>query len=331
MVLKAIKQVHDADVLVRKRVWHTKGKSGKWSEWQDLLKRSELVVPEISIARRTRSQTQQPQPRQQQPVSKSFHLPLGGTFTIYPNLLSLERQEDVTNELMDHSNLFRQYRIQGGPEPRAHFLLHSQATNEDFDSSLQPGYKYGTISMKARPLSLLPRVEQLADELLETCGVEDWNVGINPVFYRDARDYIGLHADNDQGEDCILTVLVKSPTTPRGVIIQTSHANSKSKAKRDGDEQYLLLVGAGDAYSMDGIMQLYYVHGVPSSLGDEQNGRIALVLRHGMFARYIRDSGQALDNVEPRIVIERSFGRIQGLVEGDSYSRAELRELGAHL
>ena len=233
----------------------------------------------------------------------------------------------LTKELIiDNAHNFRQYSIQGGPEPRAHWLLHEQASNQDFETSIQPGYKYGTITMKAKPLSMLPRLHKLAKDMATLCNVDTWNVGVNPVYYRDSRDYIGLHADNDQGEDKIMTILVKSPTPPRRVVIQTSPAKG-TKKKQEGDEQYELNIGAGDAYDMDGDMQQHYVHGVPSGGKD---GRIALVLRHGQYSTFSKDSGQALPNVEPRVVIPQTFGQIQGLAEGHSYSRMELRQLGAH-
>jgi len=167
-----------------------------------------------------------------------------------------------------------------------------------------------------------------SQEMQKVCNVKSWNVGVNPVFYRDCRDHIGLHADNDQGEDKILTVLVKSPEPPRRVLIQTTPPKG-TKAKQDGDVQYELNVGAGDAYDMDGDMQQYYVHGVPSN-SPGKDGRIAIVLRHGKFEMYHKDSGSVLSNVEPRVVIPRTFGQMNGLVEGDSYSRSQIRELGAH-
>jgi len=314
----------DKDILVRKRRWNAKNK--RWGDWETLLRRSQVVVDVASTTGRvTRSRSKQQ--RVQPPVSTSFSLPLGGTFNVYPDLLSTKQQEDLTEELIvKNAHNFRQYRIQGGPEPRAHWLLHEKATFDDFDSSTQPGYKYGTITMKAKPLCMLPLLENLAKEMQNVCHVDSWNVGVNPVFYRDARDHIGLHADNDQGEDKIMTVLVKSPDTPRRVVIQTAPQKG-TKKKQEGDQQFELNIGAGDAYDMDSDMQQHYVHGVPAGIKD---GRIAIVLRHGQFATFGKDSGHALEHVEPRVIIPRTFGRMKGLAEGHSYSRSEIRELGAH-
>lgn len=148
----------DTDFVVRRRSWNAR--SRRWSnEWEILLRKSE-----------------------QDGQSKTFQLPCGGSFTVHLNLLTLEEQEELIHELVDeNAHLFRQYRIQGGWEPRVHFLLHSEATDADFETSVQPGYKYGAITMKAKPLSLLPKLEQLSIQLLEIANVDSWNIGVNPV------------------------------------------------------------------------------------------------------------------------------------------------------
>ena len=222
--------------------------------------------------------------------------------------------------------MFRQYRIQGGPEPRAHFLLHEQASMEE--DIKQPGYKYSTITMKAKPLGLLPKLQSFATDMQSTCHVPQWNIGVNPVYYRDGQDHMGFHADNDQDEDLILTVLIRSPDRPRRVLIQAAPRKKGTTKRQDGDEQYELSLGAGDAYDMNGEMQQHYVHGVPSE--DDSAGRIAIVFRHGRYEEYTKDSGQALESLEPRVIIPQTFGQMKGLVEGDSYSRTQIREIGAH-
>jgi alkylated DNA repair dioxygenase AlkB len=114
----------------------------------------------------------------------------------------------------------------------------------------QPGYKYGTTFMKGRPLKELPLVNKIADKLKILCSVEKWNIGVNVVFYRDGKDRIGFHADDDQGESMILVVIPSSPQGSRTVVIQTK---KKKKADFvDGDEQFELLLSAGDGYDMDG-------------------------------------------------------------------------------
>ena len=103
------------DFIIRRRRWDAT--KLKWSDWLVLLTKDSPAVDNLA-----------------------FPLPRGGAFHIYPGLLSEERQEDLTQELAD-ANLFRQYSIQGQDEPRAHFLLHKEATttDENFDTSVQPG------------------------------------------------------------------------------------------------------------------------------------------------------------------------------------------------
>ena len=79
---------------------------------------------------------------------------------------------------------------------------------------------YGTITMKARPLYLLPHLQHLSNGLKSQCDVHCWNVGVDIMAYRDGRDSIGFHADNDQGEELLLTVLVTSPPKPRRVVFK---------------------------------------------------------------------------------------------------------------
>lgn len=188
-----------------------------------------------------------------------------GQLCIYANILPSDCQKAVTEELMQCSH-FRQYTIQGSPEPRTHFLLHDDAT-EDFDGDSQPGYGYGNcVRMKSRPLDTMPHVQMLSTamekmcrQLDDNCSTADnnavassyWNIGVNPILYRDGRDRIGYHADDDQGEELILSVLVSSPVgAARKVSIRRMH--SKNGGHKDKDEEYQLFLGAGDAYSMDG-------------------------------------------------------------------------------
>jgi len=288
--------------------------------------------------------------RPSKPESFLFEVCGGGQLRIYNNLVSETQQTAVTEELMQCS-YFRQYTIQNNPEPRAHFLLHDKATN-DFDGEDQPGYRYGSIRMKGRPLSLLPHVQQLAkdmeatlmcdylseniaDESMVEFGACFWNVGVNPVLYRDGRDRIGFHADDDQGEQLILSALVSSPAdTTRRISIRSRR--SKKSGNVEGDEQFELFLDAGDAYSMDGVLQKHYEHGVPSdqksvdgSPGGQQK-RIAIVFRRGQQVDQQNDSGQSFASLQPRIPVPHKIGSIQGLHEGLTYTRVQLNDMYAH-
>jgi hypothetical protein len=106
----------------------------------------------------------------------------------------------------------------------------------------------------------------------------------------------------------------------------------------DKQERVVLTLGTGDGYSMDGVMQQHYTHGVErvttrrKGLNQEgSNGRIAMVFRQGNKVTYKDDSGSpCLDLKPPDTVQEPKFGAIPGLVEGHIYSRGQLHALGAH-
>lgn len=201
--------------------------NGKWGQWDELLRRD---AP---------------------PGGFPLTLPRGGEMTIYPDHISTEMCQKMNEELQRNAHLFRQYRIQGCNEPRAHFLLHDEATH-DFEAE-QPGYKYGSITMKARPVSALPALKILSQSMQQICQVPNWNIGINPVYYRDGNDYMGFHADDDQGEQCIMAVLTSSPPQPRRIQIRPR--GNKLKEFLRGDVQLELLMQAGDAYRMDGTFK----------------------------------------------------------------------------
>jgi alkylated DNA repair dioxygenase AlkB len=167
----------------------------------------------------------------------------GGTLKIYPNLVHHMETKRVKEDLFS-CGLFRQYQIQGQNEPRLHFLLNDNATNDDFETSLQPGYSYANVKMKARPLKILPELEQLSQKLATVSGVDRWTIGVNPVLYRDCQDKMGSHADDDQGEQVILCLIVSSLQEARRVIITP---NDKKSIPAHGDEIIELKLRPGDA------------------------------------------------------------------------------------
>ena len=318
-----------SDAIMRIRTYN--GETKTWNRWETVLRRSEAQSPPA-----------------QSPLLFEYELKKKGKLRIYPSLLSLEEQQEVTQELLRNTDFFREYRIQGTKEPRAHFLLHENApdVNIDDDSTESPGYKYGRITMKARPLSNLPHVQEVSEKLKSISDVISWNIGVDIVAYRDGHDSIGFHADDDQGEQLIFTALFNHPAKHRRVLFKckprskdggkdnNNRRRSSSKPNPlDGDEEIELLLGAGDAYSMDGRVQCSYVHGVPKEeifVGDGDALRFAMVCRLGTFTKYTKDSGQKIDNLQPRAIIPQTFGQIKGLEEGKLYARSKLQAIGAH-
>jgi hypothetical protein len=205
----------------------------------------------------------------------------GGAIKVHSDMINSFDQIEVEEELLEHPELFREYPIQGGREPRANLFFHEKATD---DETVQPGYKYRSTRMKAISYKGYPSLESVSNQTAKHCSVPYWNIGVNAVCYRDGNDSIGYHADNDQGEDKILSefrstplslrilpssshlskpannaltfpilptaCLISSPPTPRVVRIRVER---KGKYVPDiGDEDILLRLHAGDAYEMDG-------------------------------------------------------------------------------
>jgi hypothetical protein len=154
-----------------------------------------------------------------------FRIPLsrGGELNVFPNLIDSKKVNRVKKELLE-SKFWRKYSIQGGDEPRLHFLVrfavglflsgwkpchtgpsssfshahlendahcfvifmnqaHDDATDE-FENTAQPGYRYANITMKARPLSSVPKLQQLSKDVADLRNIPNgkWNIGIHPVL-----------------------------------------------------------------------------------------------------------------------------------------------------
>jgi alkylated DNA repair dioxygenase AlkB len=257
--------------------------------------------------------------------SFTIHLKRGGRITIYPNLLSEEQCAEIKKELLE-SSLFRQYRIQGNDEPRMHFLLHEDATMDD--TQAQPGYHYASLNMKAKPLNLLPKLEELSGYIADVCGVDKWTIGVDPVIYRDGRDKMGNHADDDQGEKIICALLVAGAKARKVKIRTFTHLEPM-----EGDEQIELFLGPRDAYVMDGRMQESYSHCVPPDPTQENQDhaeRIAIVFRTGDERIFLKDSGRVCTDLSPRVKKKYNFGHGK-MQEGTMYTRRQLYDMEAHL
>ncbi len=169
----------------------------------------------------------------------------GGSLTLYPGWLSDERERRGLVRELNKCDLFRVYQTQSTNQPRAQFLLHKQA--HDVFEAPNPGYDYRVAKMKAFPLKRVKGVEQMWDRALDTCQVDDFRIGANVIYYRGSNDRIHYHADDNQGESVIFAVVVNTSRSRRCVSIKV-----KEKDLKDGDFEYKIFPGSGDAYLMDG-------------------------------------------------------------------------------
>jgi hypothetical protein len=124
---------------------------------------------------------------------KPFQVPLkhGGSLRVFVSLLDKYKRASVKAEMLNKVQ-YRRYPIQGTEEPRVHALYNRSACSVGHEGSnplnnhaiLSPGYRYGSIVMKSRPLSEIPEIYKLADEMAELCSVPDWNIGVETICYR---------------------------------------------------------------------------------------------------------------------------------------------------
>ena len=117
-----------------------------------------------------------------------------GELTIYRRMVETEDAMQLTDEILSRPHLFHQHKFQGfNKERRLQAQFHHKGT-DDFDSQ-QPGYCYNNhTTLKVRPISSIPSLEQLADRLETLCKVPAvWNIGATIVMFRNGRDKLGQH------------------------------------------------------------------------------------------------------------------------------------------
>jgi len=217
-----------------------------------------------------------------------YELPLGGKLVVVRGLLDPLQCQEYMKELFEtEDTLFRQYKIENQPEPRVHFLLHEKGSlfpeqdevTTGKRAAMKPtnvGYRYNGITMLAKPLTCCPRLRALSQELLPLCGSSQWGIGVNPVLYRDGVDSLDFHADNNQGEKVIMTLLLSVPAgqTGRRPVFIKGRPSIKEGTNRSvatalqpvSDELYELILAPGDAYIMDEQMQGQYLHSVEKTI-----------------------------------------------------------------
>mmetsp|Transcript_17218 Transcript_17218/g.49908 ORF Transcript_17218/g.49908 Transcript_17218/m.49908 type:complete len:1249 (-) Transcript_17218:777-4523(-) len=157
-----------------------------------------------------------------------------------------------------------------------------------------PGYYYHGIQMKSLPISSVPEVAQLSDQLatLYELPRKQWSIGVDLIIYRDGNDGIAWHADDTQEESIILCVVVESSNSrPRPLKIRSKR--KRGEKPKEGDEQIELFPGPGDAYEMDAKMQKRYEHCLPKN-GGCTSRRSVLIFRDGRSVPVTDDSGYSL-------------------------------------
>ena len=275
----------------------------------------------------------------------------GGVVRYYPSAIQEEDAERISSYLLssecDH---WRSY-VSNGKEPRLHFLV----VPKDCEGC---GYAYNTVKMKGVPPERCGALgRNYFNEFLGAVGnnTEDaqsmWT--LDAILYRSNKDHINKHADNKQGEQRILCIVIQS--NPRIVEIESNESCG------DIIEKITLLVRQGEAYEMDQSTQKCYQHQVPkmdekiekkykllfptasngvsSRDGDAtasradiaKEQRLALIFRLMQQKVVDRDSGIVVTDTCPPPKPSYAFGHVPGVEEGNVYTKNELEELGAHL
>jgi len=275
-------------------------------------------------------------------IDESIEIPLrrGGRLRVFPNFVADGRRTKVSGS-MDKCTLYRQYCKQNHEatkEARMQVLLSSKVNQVHNNSTKRgrPGYQYDGITMMAQPMSQVPQVEQLARDLAELYRLpeKEWNIGANLVCYRTGEDNMIWHSNCDQGEVLILCIVVESRNCTRPILIRPKGHNPL----QDGDEEIIVFVGQGDAYEMDGQMQLSYEHCMPKKEDDPNAKRTVVVFRHGRAASVMMDSGISIfaEPVTPTPKASRDACTLLGhpirdIVEAkEVYNKECLVKTGAH-
>jgi len=249
-------------------------------------------------------------------------LKLKGKFLFYPSFVSEERRHSLA-ENVKLCNL-RQYYFGPSeyPEPRVHVLLHSDACQESKSGTIgedtdhnNPGYQYHGVKLKAEPLSSATSIDALSHDLAEKYSLPEkkWNIGVDVVVYRDGRDRMGWHADDTQEEHIILCVVVECDVV-RPLKVRPKFRRGE-KAPSHGDEEIWIYPSKGDAYEMDGEMQINYVHSVDAYKGSSSWS--VLIFRQGKPTQIGNDTGKRSSILPPERPKSTYFGHPKaGIVEG---------------
>lgn len=184
----------------------------------------------------------------------------GGSIVYYPQMLTEERRKALALDCRMLEPEYRQYNLGTPFEPRVHVLLQKSE-----DCLLGLGYQYHGVAMKAQPIESCAEICSLCSDLATQFDLPDrkWNIGCDAIAYRSQSDSIGYHADDNQDETIVLTVI------PESTIVRPVHFRPKIKEKplHDGDEEVVLYARQGDgckyvftcSYSLSYILATYFV------------------------------------------------------------------------
>ena len=301
---------------------------GKYGQWQDIL------------AKHTKDSSSE---------TITLNLSRGGTLRILRNILHQDKRKELSRS-MHNCKLYRQYSLSrndrlnftGFKEPRSHVLLSSRVKSssvENVSNNEHPGYSYHGVQMKAFPIDKVPEVANYAEELARRYNLplNQWDIGVDMIAYKDGGDSIGWHSDDTQGESIVVCVVVDAPGEIRPLHIRP---NKRAKALTHGDEEIQLFIAEGDGYDMNGIMQRGYEHSLPKRVKDNSH-RFVLIFRHGRVGFVPQDSGEkvlinededvcsAISKLRPK-VDTILFGHPSLIQEGDTYPRRHLWTSYAH-
>jgi hypothetical protein len=180
----------------------------------------------------------------------SIRFPRGGGIKYYPSFVDSKTREQVISAMEKNSTgYFRQYEVQTNEERRVHCLL----SFDDEDVSLEKGYKYHTVNMKAvahvkKDFSCIVPIAKAASKATYRCK---WNIGVELILYRCLLDRIGAHADDTQNEQHIFTVVIDCGTE-RWLHIKANKDVIHKDDYTKEDFELKIFAAAGDAYCMDG-------------------------------------------------------------------------------
>lgn len=114
------------DIVVRRRY---RNPNRTWSAWKVLLRRRNHFNFRKNCNNDTNTNTNNNACNETQQWTYQFENN-GGILRVHLNILSKSMKNNITNEIINNSNYFRQYRVQTVPEPRVHYLLHEDATDD---------------------------------------------------------------------------------------------------------------------------------------------------------------------------------------------------------